>query len=319
MFHDAFRRLLESIAPPAAVRAAETQPGPPPCWDAILESGFLDILLPESAGGAALVLTDFHALAAACGEVALPAPYSETAVARLLLHSRNAAAPADAAILLAPPSAILPLAAHATHALTPRGDLWALVPVRLTGEDPFHCGGGTIDTTAPAVLEVPSNGESLAAIAAALAAARLAGHMARLLTMTVEHANARQQFGRPLAKFQAIQHQLALMAEQLVSASAASQIGLSGPGFDPLRCALAKCRTSEAAPEIAAIAHAVHGAIGATADYDLQLHIRRVKQLQLAFGGTDHWAQHIGSARIAAPDGTGADFIRTHLQAGTPA
>ena len=109
------------------------------------------------------------------------------------------------------------------------------------------------------------------------------------------------------------------MAERLVSATAASRIGLSGSRFDPLRGAVAKCCTSEAAHDVAAIAHAVHGAIGATADHDLQLHIRRLKQLQLAFGGADYWARRIGQARLAAPDGTGADFIRTHLQAGIQA
>lgn len=320
MFTEAFSRLLDSVSPPATVRAAEATPGLPPLWAEIRESGFLDALLPEDAGGAGLPLDEFHPLALACGEAALPAPFAETAVARWLLARRGAAAPADAAIILAPPSAILPLAAHATHALVPRPtngtQHWSLVPVRLTGEDPFHCGGGSIDASAPALLEVPSDGEDLLVIAAALAAARMAGGMARLITMAVEHANTRQQFGRPLAKFQAIQHQLAVMAEQLVSATTASRIGLSGGGFDPLRTAVAKCRTSEAAHDVTAIAHAVHGAIGATADYDLQLHIRRLKQLQLAFGGTDYWARQIGEARIAAPGGTGADFIRTHLQPG---
>ncbi len=323
MFDEAFRRLLVRIAPPAAVRAAEAAPGVPPLWAEIRESGFLDALLPESAGGASLTLAEFHPLALACGEATLPAPFAETAVARLLLHMRGAAAPADAAILLAPPSAILPLAAHATHALIPgpaNGTRhWSLIPVSLTGQDPFHCGGGSIDLSAPALFQVPADGEDLLVIAAALAAARMAGSMARLLAMTMEHANSRQQFGRPLAKFQAIQHQLAQMAEQLVSATTASGIGLSGSGFHPLRSAVAKCRTSEAAHDVTAIAHAVHGAMGATADYDLQLHIRRLKQLQLAFGGTDHWARQIGNARIAAPEGTSADFIRTHLHAGTPA
>lgn len=338
MFTEAFRRLLVSVSPPAAVRGAEKMAagsdaeagsGPPPLWARIRESGFLDALLPEKAGGAGLPLDDFHPLAFACGETALPAPFAETAVARWLLARRGVAAPADAAIILAPPSAVLPLAAHATHALVPGSGIgdaradgvwrWSLVPVRLAGQDPFRCGGGSIDVCAPALLEVPAEGEDLLVIAASLAAARMAGGMARLLDMTMDHANTRQQFGRPLAGFQAIQHQVAVMAERLVSATAASRIGLSGSRFDPLRGAVAKCCTSEAAHDVAAIAHAVHGAIGATADHDLQLHIRRLKQLQLAFGGADYWARRIGQARLAAPDGTGADFIRTHLQAGIQA
>ena len=41
-------------------------------------------------------------------------------------------------------------------------------------------------------------------------------------------------------------------------------------------CAVAKARTSEAAVTVAAIAHAVHGAIGITEEFDLQLYTRRL-------------------------------------------
>jgi acyl-CoA dehydrogenase len=138
--------------------------------------------------------------------------------------------------------------------------------------------------------------------------------MTRLLDMSVRYADERQQFGRSLGKFQAIQHQLAVMAEHVASANVAARIGMSGACFDDLRVAVAKARTSEAAHQVCAIAHAVHGAIGVTEEYDLQLYTRRLKQWQLAFGTESFWAKRLGEARLAAPPGTSVDFVRHNLQ-----
>jgi acyl-CoA dehydrogenase len=132
----------------------------------------------------------------------------------------------------------------------------------------------------------------------------------------LRYAAERKQFGRPLGDFQAIQHQLAVMAEQVVSAQVAARIGMSGTDFDPLRVATAKARTSEASHQVCAIAHAVHGAIGATEEYDLQLYTRRLKQWQIAFGTESYWARQLGAARLHAVESSTVDFLRLHLADG---
>lgn len=316
MLTEPFRRLLARIATRATVRADEAAPGVAPCWAEIRASGFLDALVPEATGGAGLTLADIFPLVMACGEHALPAPVAETMAARALLAARGAPAPDDAAIVLAPPSATIPLAAKASHALMPRGDRLALVAIGTVTADPFGLGGGALSGDGETVCEVAADGIDLLAWAAALAAAAMAGAMARMLDMSLAYANERKQFGKPLAGFQAIQHQLAVAAEEAVAAHVAARIGMSGSHFDPLRAAMAKARAGEAAERICAIAHAVHGAIGVTEEYDLQLYSRRLKQWQLAFGGETFWAGRIGAARRAAPAGTSADFIRLNLQDG---
>ena len=52
----------------------------------------------------------------------------------------------------------------------------------------------------------------------------------------------------------------------------AAQLGCQSTTVHPerLRVAVAKARTSEAALEVAALGHAIHGAIGFTAEFDLQ-------------------------------------------------
>jgi acyl-CoA dehydrogenase len=61
---------------------------------------------------------------------------------------------------------------------------------------------------------------------------------------------------------------------------------------------------------VAAIAHAVHGAIGISEEYDLQLLTRRLHGWRLADGSEGYWAGVLGELRAAAPAMATADFIR---------
>ncbi len=153
---------------------------------------------------------------------------------------------------------------------------------------------------------------------ACLIAAQMAGAMQRVLEMTLQFANDRQQFGRPLGKFQAIQHQLAVMAEQVFAARMAAQIGCSVAGNQPntMNAAIAKARASEAAVEVTALAHSIHGAIGFTADHDLQLFTRRLHAWRLQAGSESYWHEVLGQAVLSSPFGeTGQphtlDILRT--------
>jgi alkylation response protein AidB-like acyl-CoA dehydrogenase len=138
-------------------------------------------------------------------------------------------------------------------------------------------------------------------LTACLIAAQMAGAMQRVLEMTLQFANDRQQFGRPLGKFQAIQHQLAVMAEQVLAARMAAQIGCSAAVT--LNAAIAKARASEAAVEVVALAHSIHGAIGFTADYDLQLFTRRLNVWRLQAGSESYWQGVLGQAVLNSPQG----------------
>jgi acyl-CoA dehydrogenase len=134
----------------------------------------------------------------------------------------------------------------------------------------------------------------------------------------VRYANERSQFGRPIGKFQAVQQQISQMAELVAAARMAAQLGASAPSHvpDPLLAAVAKARTSEAVVPVAAIAHAVHGAIGITEEYDLQLYTRRLHEWRAAFGSETYWNLRIGEAllREATPS---LVFIRERLFAPT--
>jgi len=141
-------------------------------------------------------------------------------------------------------------------------------------------------TGAPSVLE----------IGATLRSAQLAGAIARVLDMSISYANDRKQFGQPISKFQAIQHQLSVLGELGAATAMAADLACGSATFDLSfrQVACGKARTSEAAGQAAAIASAVHGAIGITAEHDLQLFTRRLWAWRLDFGSDVYWNAELG-------------------------
>lgn len=312
---DAFRRQLGGFVTPETIRAIEGGGAATDLWNALEESGFIDAMLPESAGGAGIGLREAFPLVLAAGEYCVPVPFAETMIARGMLAAQGVSPPTRAVIALAPPSAVIPGGQLASHALVDRAGVPTLVTVSATGDDLFRarCATGIEEGQVIAALAPDADGLLLAA--AAVASGLMAGAMAKILEMSLRHAGERQQFGRSLGKFQAIQQQLAVLAEQVLSAQVGARGAFVGKTFDPVRVAAAKSRANEAAVHVCNIAHAIHGAIGATEEFDLQLYTRRIKLGQLAFGSESYWSARLGRARIASGLGLTSDFLRLHLAA----
>lgn len=308
-----FSRLLESTVTPAAVRAVEAGGSWESMWQAISESGFLDALVDEEHGGAGLTLADVGPLFHAIGAQPVPLPVAETMVARALLAAAGIDLPEGPIILVTAMGQPVPCAAVATHALVDGGEQLYLVPIDALSPQPtgaHHCLSLTGTPTGPA-LPRPASG--LRAVAAVIRAALIAGAAERLTEMSTLFANERVQFGKPIGRQQAVQHMLAVMGEDMIACRIAAQIGLSQGLQVPMAvAAAAKATTSAAAPRIAATAHAVHGAIGISEEYDLQLLTRRLHEWRLADGSEGYWEKLLGAARLAAPDAT-VDWVRAEI------
>lgn len=134
------------------------------------------------------------------------------------------------------------------------------------------------------------------ALAAAVTAALMAGAMEAVQALSLDYASTRKQFGREISKFQAIQHHLAVMAEETMAARMAAEAAFVGAplSISPRRAAAAKLRAGEAAVHVASIAHAVHGAIGVSQEYPLHRFTRRLHKARLAHGGEAYWARALG-------------------------
>ena len=99
----------------------------------------------------------------------------------------------------------------------------------------------------------------------------MAGALEHILDQSVQWSLDRVQFGRPIAKFQAVQHNLATLAGEVAAAGAAADAAaeaIAGHGDrTAAEVAIAKLRVGEAAGAGAAIAHQVHGAMGFTYEH----------------------------------------------------
>ena len=312
-----FERMIAALFPPAAVRAAERGAADDTAWTELAASGFLDALVLEDAGGAGLSFADIVPLWLVLGRHAVPCPVGETMIARALLAQAGRAAPdGPIAIAAQAPGAAGRVigAALARHLLVEwEGNLYlAAVPGEADGGAGELAASVRWDSEAatPVGPIVPGG---LRRAAAVLRAALIAGAADRLTTMTAGYANERIQFGKPIGKQQALQQQLAVMAEDMVAARIAAHIGGAG-SFPPALAAAATAKSvaSSAAARVAAIAHAVHGAIGISEEYDLQLYTRRLQAWRLADGSESYWNRLLGAERLAAPSGS-VDFVRTAL------
>lgn len=159
----------------------------------------------------------------------------------------------------------------------------------------------------------------LLALAAFARTAQIAGALDAALAKSVEYGNDRKQFGRPLAKFQAVQQNLATFACEAGAANcaaigAAQAIDRAGGGGDALfEIANAKLRANRAAGEGASIAHQVHGAIGFTEEYPLHMLTRRLWTWRSEFGSDAFWADRIAGIVLKS----GADAFWPNMTART--
>jgi acyl-CoA dehydrogenase len=142
---------------------------------------------------------------------------------------------------------------------------------------------------------------------------QMAGALESILAQAVRYATERKQFGRAIGAFQAIQHQLALLAGHTAAAGMASAHACRAAerGDPTLAVAAAKVRVGEAAGLGAGIAHQVHGAIGFTYEHSLHFATRRLWSWRAEFGAESYWAAALGR-RVAA---RGADQLWPDLTA----
>jgi acyl-CoA dehydrogenase len=164
-----------------------------------------------------------------------------------------------------------------------------------------------------AVVPAPFDAHALLCLAAVLRSALMAGAIERTLALSVEYANLRVQFGRPIGKFQAVQQSIALLATQAAAARAASEAGsdaidewLGGwgePLTQSIAAASAKIRTGEAAGQACAIAHQVFGAIGFTEEHELHHFTKRLWSWRDEYGNEAFWSRAVGE-RVLIGDAT---------------
>jgi acyl-CoA dehydrogenase len=323
-------RLFQTHVTKEHLAQADRGEWPAAIWDAVEEAGLPLALAAEEAGGLGLSARDALSLVRRAAYYTLPVPLGETMIA-LALWSAASGEIVEGPVSLAPTGAADPLTltrtgegymlegtarrvpwgAVAGHvlvhardgqgrahlALVPDGAARAERGRNLANEprDTIHFSGVVLPETAlrPAP---PVCADGLLPFGAAMRAVQMVGAMERSLDYALDHANERRQFGRPIAKFQAIQHMLADAAGQYAAAAASADSAGEAWGLDqfPLNAALAKSRAGEAAGKVAAICHQVLAAMGFTQEHPLHFATRRIWSWRDEFGAEAHWEEEIG-------------------------
>jgi alkylation response protein AidB-like acyl-CoA dehydrogenase len=149
--------------------------------------------------------------------------------------------------------------------------------------------------------------------------AEMVGGMQWMLDTAVEYAKTRQQFGRPIGSFQAVQHQCAdmlLMTESARSAAYYAAWALTeGDHAASLAVSIAKAYCSDAYREVANRCVQVHGGIGFTWEHDLQLYYKRSKSSETLFGDAIFHRERI--ARLIVDGNKSAKGVKKSENDGT--
>ncbi len=255
-------------------------------WQAVSDLGLPKLLLPEAQGGAGASLAEGAAAIEALGALGDPSPAADTAVLAWLLARRGADVP-DGPLVLAEPGCRVPWPSNAC-AVDPAGK-----PVAAPEGE-----GRPLLNGVPASAPLPGAAHGVTPFRQAMAAARalqIAGAAGAALEMTVGYVRERRQFGRPLARFQAVQQHIAVAAAETAAAAQIARAAFAAlDREDPFLAASAKIATGRAGTIAAKAAHQFHGAMGFTAEYPLHRLTRAIWQWREDFGNEDWWSRRLG-------------------------
>ena len=118
-----------------------------------------------------------------------------------------------------------------------------------------------------------------------------------MLDLACAHAMERVQFGRPIARFQAVRHRLADALVAVESLEAALAAAGDEPNPDP--AALAKAVAGRTARIVAAQCQQVLAGIGFTTDHPLHRFLKRNMALEGLFGSADEIVVELGRQLLA--------------------
>jgi hypothetical protein len=166
--------------------------------------------------------------------------------------------------------------------------------------------GGAEGLPEAIVANDPRKGNDTQSLLVLAATCQMAGAMSSALELTVQYARERQQFGKALSTFQAIQQQLAVFAEEVAATNmaAASACRARDRGPAHFEIAAAKLRANIAVGTVTSVAHQVHGAMGFTKEYKLQRLTKALWQWRSDYGNDRYWSEELG--RIVAKQGADA-------------
>ncbi len=262
-------------------------------WATLEDSGLTLVGVPEHHGGSGGTLHDTAAIITASGYHAAPVPLADSLVGARLLTAGGREIGVGPNIAIG--GARVPWMQQATIV----AEVGVLVdPVREIERVGHNYAGEPYVVLRSTSGDVTTAREQMA-LARAL---QMAGALQRVAELCVQYAIEREQFGKPIGKQQILQHYLAQIAGEAVTAKAAADnavdLIVAGVGEHEitLAIAVAKAVSGRSVATVNRLAHQLHGAIGYTDEHRLQFWTRRLWAWRDDFGTETEWAAVIGQS-----------------------
>jgi alkylation response protein AidB-like acyl-CoA dehydrogenase len=286
----------------------------PSFWGDLAELGWLGLHLPDSVGGSGYGLPELVVVVEELGRAVAPGPFVPTVIASAViaaaeteaLQSRWLPGLADGSVLggvgldgdlevrdgKAAGRIPAVLGGGLAHILVvPAGEDALVIDVAAAGvtvETPTNLdptrrsARATLDGAAVEVI--PGGRRVLVDLARLLCAAEAVGVAVECTEQAAAYAKVRQQFGRPIAMFQAVKHHCAnmLVASELATALVWDAARAAHDGGEQMTyaAAAAAAMALPAGDECANLNIQVHGGIGFTWEHDAHLYLRRATALE---------------------------------------
>ncbi len=293
-------------------------------WDLGQTLGLQLLLVREEAGGFGGTLEDACAVARLVGRYAVPSPIVEDLLARGLVAEAGITLP-DGVVTLAVAADIkiedgfvdgtvfaVPWGRFANYLLVDAVGYGEPAQTLLLSTQNVAIGSAHNLSGEPSDDLMFTRAKPVAVVArradftlrdrlVALRVAQMAGALQAVLELTIDHANQRVQFGKPIGKFQAVQQQLAVLAEETAAVVAVAEaLGrVAGVADGIFATAAAKLRANRAIDVAVPIAHQTLGALGFAIEHGLHRFTQRLLGWRSECGGDQYWATRLGEMIIA--------------------
>jgi len=295
----------------------------PTQWERFNELGASSLLVSEDRDGIGASLEDFYPVAVGLGEVHCRFPAIESIVAQWLASECNIELnnagfttmalcstsqydhPVDQPLLLIEVpfgrNADTIVVVHANGNPDGRSQIAVVSPDNTEIQQSENLAREARDTLrvrrTVAFTETAISWHRLLELLALGRAAQMVGIMQTLVRLTADYVSNRTQFGRPLSRFQAVQHNLATMYAETMAASVATRAALRGrpEQLEPFDACAAITQTRAAATKIAACSHQAHGAMGFTDEYALADYSRRLWAWRDEYQSEAWWQHRLGA------------------------
>ena len=317
---DTTKRILNDYCGKQVVDASESGQWAGALWDAFESSGLSLANVPESLNGSGGQFSDSLLIIREAAKFAAPIPLADTLIASTLLSELNAQVPKGPIGIgvgelnfIEDPESVHVFGRVDALSFGNDCDHWLLI-----GEDQMclvsrQTASDTVDVQThrniagePYVTVIfnknidggrlfacPDVAERTQQLGAITRVQLMSGALSSMLELSVQYALEREQFGRPIAQFQAIQQQLAILAGEVAACQRAADSLLQAPEI--FNTAVAKSRVGDAVAPVCDIAHQVHGAMGYTREHALNLRSRRLWVWRDEYGEEVYWQTRLGA------------------------